>query len=730
MEDLWSTVAPEGVEPLESESGQGPSSRPDPLITPEAESRVGEGYGADDIEASAETDKPQVNGSPLPSEVVETESSEEAVGIPIALEKDSECGSETEKTVRKLASEIGFVSEGDDSDKFRKELREDSSLKGWCELGDAKERGFEWKRGVLVKSQYVCWEIFRDVLVVPSSYRRKIMEMGHEKGGHLSGEKVAKIIGRYFIWPGMVRDVCEHCGSCEICQVRSKHKPRKAPIVERPVLTEPFESVAIDLVGPLPKGKGGCRYLLTCVCLATRWPEAVPLRSVTAKSVAEGLWTVFSRTSIPERILSDQGAQFCGRLMKELCELMGVERVRTSPYHPATNGTVERMHGTFKGILGKCIEKGVDWVGQVNFVLYVLRQMPHADSGMSPFDLVFGFRVRTPLDALYHGLFEVEGAKLNVCEWVLCMAERLELMRECAAVKMLKERKGRMEYANRGSKLREFKRGDKVLYRIPGLNSKLSDSWEGPYVVLERKGIVNYKVAREGKERHFRVVHVNCLKGFKERASVNRVDVVVDEVSEEKSVLSGECEGYVECELTRLLDDFSDVFSDRPGNTERVTMTIDTGDHAPIRQTPYSVPLGIREKVKAELDTLEEQGIIERCDSCWASPLVPVRKPDGSIRLCVDYRKVNAITRREPYYIPGLEEMMELVGSGRVLSKVDLAKGFYQVVVEEKDRDKTCFTCPFGKFRFRRMPFGLTNAPSVFQRLMEEVLVGCESFSL
>ncbi len=181
--------------------------------------------------------------------------------------------------------------------------------------------------------------------------------------------------------------------------------------------------------------------------------------------------------------------------------------------------------------------------------------------------------------------------------------------------------------------------------------------------------------------------------------------------------------------MTRLLDDFSDVFSDRPGNTERVTMTIDTGDHSPIRQTPYSVPLGIREKVKAELDTLEEQGIIERCDSCWASPLVPVRKPDGSIRLCVDYRKVNTITRREPYYIPGLEEMMELVGSGRVLSKVDLAKGFYQVVVEEKDRDKTCFTCPFGKFRFRRMPFGLTNAPSVFQRLMEKVLVGCESFS-
>ncbi len=73
------------------------------------------------------------------------------------------------------------------------------------------------------------------------------------------------------------------------------------------------------------------------------------------------------------------------------------------------------MHGTFKSISGKCVDDGIDWVGQVNFVLFVLRQMPHADSGYSPFDLVFGFRVRTPtpLDALYHGLFEVECKDLS-----------------------------------------------------------------------------------------------------------------------------------------------------------------------------------------------------------------------------------------------------------------------------------------------------------------------------
>ncbi len=210
---------------------------------------------------------------------------------------------------------------------------------------------------------------------------------------------------------------------------------------------------------------------------------------------------------------------------------------------------------------------------------------------------------------------------------------------------------------------------------------------------------------------------------------MNRSDVVVEEREEERNVLRGECEGYAKEELEELLDEFREVFSDKPGSTKSVKMRIDTGDSPPIRQAPYSVPLGIREKVKKELDVLEECGIIERSSSNWASPLVPVKKADRGIRLCVDYRRLNEITVREPYYIPSFDEMVERVGRGRVLSKVDLAKGFHQVEVEECDRVKTSFVCPFGKFQYRRMTFGLTNAPSMFQRLMDEVLVSCTDFA-
>ncbi len=202
----------------------------------------------------------------------------------------------------------------------------------------------------------------------------------------------------------MSKDVIAHCRSCKVCQAKSKVKPPKAPIVERPVLSEPFEQVAIDIVGPLPVAKGGYRFMLTYICLATKWPEAIPLKRITAKSVAEGLWQIFSRTSIPEVILSDQGKQFHSSLLDQLSELIQVAKVRTSPYHPQCNGVVERMHGTLGAVLSKCVEEKRDWAVQLPFALFILREMPNADLGFSPFDLVYGFRIRTPMD----GLFECE----------------------------------------------------------------------------------------------------------------------------------------------------------------------------------------------------------------------------------------------------------------------------------------------------------------------------------
>ncbi len=153
----------------------------------------------------------------------------------------------------------------------------------------------------------------------------------------------------------------------------------------------------MDIVGPLPKGKGGAQYLLTYACMATRWPETIPLRNVTPE-IAEAFCNIMCKTDLPDMILTDRSTVFMGKVFQRVCELFGCGQITTTPYHPQGNRVVERFHGTLKPMLTKASLKGIDWVRFLPMALFALRQMPHRDSGLSPFDLVYGFDVRGPLD--------------------------------------------------------------------------------------------------------------------------------------------------------------------------------------------------------------------------------------------------------------------------------------------------------------------------------------------
>ena len=189
--------------------------------------------------------------------------------------------------------------------------------------------------------------------------------------------------------------------------------------------------------------------------------------------------------------------------------------------------------------------------------------------------------------------------------------------------------------------------------------------------------------------------------------------------------LEGRCEDFDESQVEVLQGEYPDVFNDVPGRTEVCSLEIVTGATPPIASGPYRVPDRMKEEVKKEVEKLLELGVAEPSHSPWASPIVPVLKKDGSIRLCIDYRKLNSVTAGDPYYMVTLEEILEKVGNSRCLSKLDLSKGFYQIGIEEGSREKTAFITPFGKYCFNRMPFGLRNAPAIFQRGMEVVLRGC-----
>ena len=175
--------------------------------------------------------------------------------------------------------------------------------------------------------------------------------------------------------------------------------------------------------------------------------------------------------------------------------------------------------------------------------------------------------------------------------------------------------------------------------------------------------------------------------------------------------------------IDRVIDKYSKIFSKKnstlPPCLVKPIKIITEGP--PICQRAYRAPLTKRTEISKAVDDMLAQGIIQPSCSPWASPVTLVPKPDGSIRFCVDYRKLNQVSKKDRYPVPLASDCFDLMQGTSVFSTIDLRSGFHQVTVDPADREKTAFICHRGLFEFVRMPFGLANGPSHFQRAMDFV---------
>ena len=180
-------------------------------------------------------------------------------------------------------------------------------------------------------------------------------------------------------------------------------------------------------------------------------------------------------------------------------------------------------------------------------------------------------------------------------------------------------------------------------------------------------------------------------------------------------------------ELIQLTLKYHDVFAlddAELGATEIVEHAIDTADHSPIKQYVRRVPYALRDRMVTLVKEMQDRGVIQPSKSPWASPVVLVHKPDGGIRFCVDYRKLNELTKTEVYPLPRIDDHLDALRGSKYFTTLDLCSGFWQVKMAKDSIEKTAFVTHEGLYEFNVMPFGLKNAPGTFQRLMNTVLAG------
>lgn len=178
--------------------------------------------------------------------------------------------------------------------------------------------------------------------------------------------------------------------------------------------------------------------------------------------------------------------------------------------------------------------------------------------------------------------------------------------------------------------------------------------------------------------------------------------------------------------LNNLLLEYKDIFEENSSPTPfaQHSTYIDTGNHSPISIKPYRLSPTRLEQLREKLDQMIKNDIIEECDSPWSSPVILVPKGENDVRVCIDYRKLNEITKPDRYPLPRIDDLLHQAKAMPYMTTIDLQSGYHQIRVRPEDQDKTTFVSQFGTFRFKRMPFGLRNAPATFQRLMDRFIRG------
>jgi transposase InsO family protein len=374
--------------------------------------------------------------------------------------------------------------------------------------------GILYRRFERVDTADSFWQV-----ILPRTLRQEFVITAHEgaTGGHLGRKRTEATVRARAYWPGWMNDVKKILRRCTPCARYHRGTAPRQTVLKPFYSGEPWETVSLDITGPHPRSRRGYVYLLTVMDHFSKWTEALPVRNHTAPTIARMLYDhVFSRFGMPLRLLTDQGPEFESQLFKNLCQLLRVAKIRTSPYKPSTNGMLERFHRTLNSMIAKIVDENQrNWCELVPAVMAAYRATPHDTTGYSPNKLMFGRENRMPIDLMFPAPPTSNFAGPD--DYVEAVEERLRIAYETVRKNIGTAASYRKDRYDAGIKGCEIKEGDLVWYFHPRRKTGLSPKWQswytGPYCVMK---VIDSHCISIQKTRRSRplVVHRDKLKPF------------------------------------------------------------------------------------------------------------------------------------------------------------------------------------------------------------------------
>ena len=279
---------------------------------------------------------------------------------------------------------------------------------------------------------------------------------------------------------------------------------------------------------------------------------------------------------------------------------------------------------------------------------------------------------------------------------------------------------------------------------LPKNNSKIYHNYQGPFQIINKKGDNYFFKIND----NIRCYHANLLKTWYDRkpsdntiklATLAFIPMSKEEELEEKEanieyLINKSTQSFKDIKLDEnltpiqksdirdILSKFQNTLTDIPGRTNVLEHDIRLTDTTPFKVHQYPTPFRAKDAIEKEIETMLEQDIIRPSSSPYCSPITVVAKPDGSIRLCIDFRKLNSVTIFDNEPIPQMDEMVTRITKAKYFTKLDLTKGYWQIPLKENCKQYTAFQTSLGLMEFNYLPFGLSTAAPTFQRAMNKVL--------